>query len=131
MTHMCLDVQTGVVVECISQLEVNACCGHSSGEEEESRNTHAPDREAVHQSPLVPDTRQRPDKEGEPCEYSGQDKCCPEPTGIIVDCRYCVHFGLDEDDCVRREKFSRHDSDRIEIVTVGLRATIRWHRCPI
>jgi len=102
MTHMCFNVQTGIIVECVSQFEVDGCGGHSPAKEEESPDAHAPDRETIHQSSLMPDTRQRPDEEREPREYGGDDKCRSEPTGILMDCRYCVDFCLDEYDCVGR-----------------------------
>ena len=80
MTHMCFNVEAEIIIECVSKPEENGCCRYSPTKEEECRDTHCSDWEAIQQFSLMPDPGQRTDEKRKSCEYSGYDKGCSEPT---------------------------------------------------
>jgi hypothetical protein len=98
MTQIRLHVQSRIIIERITQREIDIRRGNRTNKPKEGSGTHASDGDTIEECSFMPDSGHGSDDKGKPGEEGGDDERCSKPGGVVFDFLDCVDFGIDKDD---------------------------------
>jgi hypothetical protein len=121
---MRFDVQPKIIIERISQPEIDVGSRDCSGQPENTCDTHAEEWDAIKEFSCMPDSCQGPYDENSTSEYRTDNECCFKPVGSFLNYVYRVSLRLNEEDSVRRKQLIGYDYYRVKVIVSVSRSTI-------